>query len=126
MKNFTLLVKLQYDCFERKSSSTGNPTYRAPRGGGRARQSGYLYDFDICQGGRNQRNLMLVLLEMPPEVRKDGLDRFPTWEAQQTGKQSTGHFSHVHWTSALAEEGKSQFQQAILKVAKQITGEHFY
>ncbi|XP_077376451.1 piggyBac transposable element-derived protein 2 [Festucalex cinctus] len=33
---------------------------------------------------------------VPPDVRKDGLDHFPTWEPRQRCKFCTGHFSHVY------------------------------
>lgn len=34
--------------------------------------------------------------EVPPDVRKDGLDHFPTWETRQRCKHCTGHFTHVY------------------------------
>uniref|UniRef100_A0A3B3WBV0 PiggyBac transposable element-derived protein domain-containing protein n=1 Tax=Poecilia mexicana TaxID=48701 RepID=A0A3B3WBV0_9TELE len=33
--------------------------------------------------------------ELPPDVRKDGLNHFPTWETQQRCKPCVGHFAHV-------------------------------
>uniref|UniRef100_A0A8P4FX73 PiggyBac transposable element-derived protein domain-containing protein n=1 Tax=Dicentrarchus labrax TaxID=13489 RepID=A0A8P4FX73_DICLA len=34
---------------------------------------------------------------VPPDVRKDGIDHFPTWEARQRCKHCTGnHFTHVY------------------------------
>ncbi|XP_051795801.1 uncharacterized protein LOC127531148 [Acanthochromis polyacanthus] len=33
--------------------------------------------------------------EVPPDVRKDGLDHFPTWETRQRCKKCTGYFTHV-------------------------------
>lgn len=33
---------------------------------------------------------------VPPDVRKDGLGHFPTWDTRQRCKQCTGHFTHVY------------------------------
>uniref|UniRef100_A0A3B3YNV3 PiggyBac transposable element-derived protein domain-containing protein n=1 Tax=Poecilia mexicana TaxID=48701 RepID=A0A3B3YNV3_9TELE len=33
--------------------------------------------------------------ELPPDVRKDGLNHFPTWETRQRCKPCVGHFAHV-------------------------------
>ncbi|XP_061759480.1 piggyBac transposable element-derived protein 2-like [Nerophis ophidion] len=33
---------------------------------------------------------------VPPDVRKDALDHFPTWQSRQRCKYCTGHFSHVY------------------------------
>lgn len=34
--------------------------------------------------------------EMPPGVRRDGLDHVPTWETRQRCKHCVGHFAHVY------------------------------
>ncbi|KAK0146642.1 PiggyBac transposable element-derived protein 2 [Merluccius polli] len=34
--------------------------------------------------------------ELPPDVRKDGLHHFPTWETRQRCKHCVGHFAHVY------------------------------
>uniref|UniRef100_A0A3Q1JQK9 PiggyBac transposable element-derived protein domain-containing protein n=1 Tax=Anabas testudineus TaxID=64144 RepID=A0A3Q1JQK9_ANATE len=33
---------------------------------------------------------------VPPDVIRDGIDHFPTWETRQRCKHCTGHFSHVY------------------------------
>ncbi|KAL6118068.1 uncharacterized protein ACO6RY_15739 [Pungitius sinensis] len=33
---------------------------------------------------------------LPPDVRKDGLYHFPTWETRQRCKHCVGHFAHVY------------------------------
>uniref|UniRef100_A0A8C6UI16 PiggyBac transposable element-derived protein domain-containing protein n=1 Tax=Neogobius melanostomus TaxID=47308 RepID=A0A8C6UI16_9GOBI len=34
--------------------------------------------------------------KLPPDVRKDGLYHFPTWETRQRCKHCVGHFAHVY------------------------------
>ncbi|XP_016530850.1 piggyBac transposable element-derived protein 2-like [Poecilia formosa] len=47
--------------------------------------------------------------ELPPDVRKDGLNHFPTWETRQRCKPCVVHFAMCSVETSLSEQGQKLF-----------------